>query len=282
MTITAGAGPGALRSELATTVDAARDEARGAVVALGGSVGRALESAAELLEQSSLGKLAGSLDSLLAALDPEPIAQELDALVLAIMARIPDALAAVSEVFGTTMQRIAALAEELNPGVQAQRFLEVLTVVQEELDLLNPRHLAADLGEIHKVIRATIAAYDPRLFAAEIDAILDEIAQSLRELSPAALLGDISFLQDTVNLVQNAVPTQALAGIGASLTTVGETLAELDIGALLDSIATLGPKVVESFEAVVTAVKYEVLALLESLRYASGSVSVSVSAEVNV
>lgn len=278
MTVTADAGPGALRVAVVGSVLAARDQARDLAVMAGGGIGLQLARAADLLEGSRLGRLAGDLDAFLAALDPEPIADELDALVLAVMARIPEAIAAVGDTFAAAIERVASLMEELNPGVQAHRFLEVLTIVQEELDLLNPRRLAAELGEVHLAIRDGIAAYDPRLLAAEIDAILDQIATSLRAISPAELLGDITFLDDVVALVENAVPTAALAGVGGSLAEVGATIHGLDLPALVDAVEGLGPRVVQSLASVIAAIRNELLALLESLHYASGNASVSVSA----
>jgi hypothetical protein len=280
MTATATVSPGALRLALAETVEAARGEARQANAAIGGAVGLALEQAADFLDQSSLGRLAGDLDALLAALDPEPIAQEIDALVVAVISMVPEALDVAGEVIQTAMLRIAALAEELNPGVQAQRFLEVFGVLQEELDLLNPRHLAADLGEVHAAIRDAVAAYDPRTFALEIDAVLDEVATALRELSPETLLGDITFLDDVVALIEGAVPTEALAGVGESLAEIGASLGEIDIAAMLDGLESLAPDIVAAFEAVIKAIQNEVIALLESLRYSSGSASASVSVSV--
>ena len=142
---------------------------------------------------------------------------------------------------------------------------------------MNPRRLAAELGEIHAAIRDAVAAYDPRLFAAEIDATLDEIAVSLRALSPAALLGDIDFLGDVVALVENAVPSAALEGVGDLLTEIGATIRGLDLAALVDAVEALGPRVIESFEDVVAAIRNELLALLELLRFSSGSASASVS-----
>ncbi|NTV42785.1 MAG: hypothetical protein HGA63_05735, partial [Syntrophobacteraceae bacterium] len=281
MSITAGAGPGALREALLGSAMEARTQARNMTGKLGGGIGRTLEQAAAQLERSSLAGLTGNLDSFLAALDPEPIAAELDALVNAVMEKLPELLSEFRDLFAATMMRLQSLMEELNPGTQAQKFLRVLDVIREELDALNPRRLAADLAEVHAAMRAAIAAYDPRVLAGEIDGLLDEIAASLRNLSPENLLGDIDFLEETVALVENAVPTEALSGIGESLAEVGATLQGLDLTALLESIENLGPRVVESFEQVVQAVKNEVLALLESLRFASGSVSVSVEVEVN-
>ncbi len=282
MTVTASAGPGALRQALAETVAEARAEAHAATTAVSGSLGRALSQAADLLEASSLGRVAGSLDSLLEALDPEPIADEIDLLVLTALSRLPEALDAAGDLIASTMLRLASLAEELNPGVQAQRFLEVFNVLQEELDLLNPRHLVADLSEVHAAIRDVIAAYDPRAFAVQLDGILDEVAAQLRGLTPEALLGDLTFLEDTIALVENAVPTQALAGIGASLAEAGEALGGIDISALVEAIEALPSQLAQGLDDIIQAIKNEVIALLESLRFAGGSASVSVSAEVNV
>jgi hypothetical protein len=83
---------------------------------------------------------------------------------------------------------------ELNPGTQALKFLSVLEVLREELDVLNPRRLAADLAIVHVAIRERISAYDPGVLATEIGAILKSIADKLKTLNPAALLGDLSFL----------------------------------------------------------------------------------------
>jgi hypothetical protein len=280
MRVTADAGPGSVRAAVLDSAVAARGKARALTVGTGGGVSVQLGEMADLLEQSSLGRLAGDLDAFLAALDPEPIAKELDALVLAVMKKIPETIAAVGDTFAAAIERIASLMEELNPGTQAHRFLEVLTVVQEELDLLNPRRLAAELGEIHAAIRAAVAAYDPRRFAAEIDATLDAIAASLRGLSPADLLGNLDFLKTTIDRVEGAIPSKKLEGIGTSLTEVGATLHDLDLAALVDAVEALGPRVIDSFEKVVVAVRNELVALLESLRYSSGGASASASVSV--
>ena len=97
MRVTADAGPGSLRVAVANSVVEARDTARGLAVSAGGGLGVQLEQAADLLEGSSIGRVAGDLDAFLAALDPEPIAAELDALVLAVLAKIPATLAAVGD-----------------------------------------------------------------------------------------------------------------------------------------------------------------------------------------
>jgi hypothetical protein len=273
-------GPGALRHELAQTIDVVRDRVQGAVRSAGGNVGAALERAATALEGARLSKLTGGLDSLLAALDPEPLARDLDDLAAAALRRAPEILTAVEAELVSASQRLVALIEDLNPGVQAQKFVRVLQTLKEQLDVLNPSLLADELGEIHAAIRRTIAAFDPAPIADDLFAIVQEAAQSIRALDPAALLGDLSFLDDIVDRVEAAVPTAALQGVGESLTVVGERLVELDPGALLDSIEAFGPRIIDEFGQALDAIRDEVVALLEAIKYANANASASVSVSV--
>lgn len=273
-------GPGSLRAALAEPRSVVAARARQAAGRTGGGVGSALAQAADLLERCRLSNLTGGLDGLLAALDPEPVAAEFDALVAAILRRMPGLLTQVRAEVEAIWQRIQALIAEFNPGMQAQKFLVVLNVLREELELLDPRRLADELGEIHAAIRSAIAAYDPAALAAEVAETLAGIAGRLRALDPAALLGDLSFLDGILAEVQAASPVTALAGVGASLAEVGQRLTEADPAALLDAVERLGPRVVDEFEAAVEAIRREIVALLEALRYATASVSVEAEVEV--
>lgn len=282
MAAVAAAGPGALRHELALSLDLVRDRVRDAAGTAGGAVGAALERAAMALDTFRLSGLTGGVDGLLAALDPEPLARELDQLVLDALRRGPELLAEVQDRLVASIGRLRDLINELNPVAQAQKFFRVLDVLKQELDVLNPSVLADELGEMHLAIRRTIAAYDPAAVAADLFAVLQQTAASLRSLNPATLLGDLSFLDDILDRVEAAVPTRALAGVGASLTEVGNRLAALDLTALLDAVNQLGPRVEREFEDAVKKIRDEIVALLESIRYANANASVSVSARVSV
>jgi hypothetical protein len=96
------------------------------------------------------------------------------------------------------------------------------------------------------------------------------------------LLGDLSFLDTAVQRAEAAIPTQALAGVGQSLHDVGEQLVGLDPGALLDAVEQLGPRLEAAFEQAAEAIRREIVALLESLQFASARGSASVSVEVGV
>jgi len=270
------AGPGALRHELGGPIRLARDAAYETSATLVRTIGGELERTADALERCLLSRLVGDADALFAAIDPEPIAAEIDALFGAILEKAPEILEAAGEALNAAVARVRALLNALNPGVLAQKFLAVLDVIREQFDALSPRRLAGELGEIHAAIRATIAAFDPGPFVTEIAATVTAVATTLRTLDPATLVGDVTFLKDAVAKLKEAVPTKALEGVGTNLVALGKQLAAIDLEGLIASVKTLGPEIVEESEKAAAALQGEIVALLESLRYASGSASASI------
>jgi hypothetical protein len=274
--VIAQVGPGALRSALTAEFQQTKAQVGSLATTAGGTLGAALETAATALERCRLTILGGRLDGLLAALDPEPIALELDELVATALRRASQVLPTLNAELPRLVQRIQSMMETINPGAQAQRFLAVLAVLREELDLLNPRRLVAELGEVHAAIRDTLLAYDPALLVQELKAVLDSVVAAVRSLNPITLLGDLSFLDDILDQLEAALPTNALAGIGTSLTEIGDRLNDLNPTGLLDAVEDLGPRLVEAFEAAVESIRRELINLLEALRYAGGSASATV------
>jgi hypothetical protein len=270
------AGPGALRAELAAPLRLAREAAATASTSLVHQVGDTLDRTADALDRCLLSRLAGDADALLAALDPEPIAAEMDAFVGAVLDKAPQIIGQIGPALDAAVARVKDLMNAFNPGAQAQKFLAVLDVVREQFDALSPRRLAFELAEIHAAIRDTVAAFDPGTFVTEISETVAAVATALRALDPATLVGDVTFLKDAVAKVESALPTTALAGIGTELTALGEQLAGIDLDGLLDSVKRLGPEIVEESEQAAEALKQEVIALLESLHYAGGSASAEV------
>jgi hypothetical protein len=279
--VVAGAGPGPMQVALSSPVTRARGRAQAMVNRTGGDRGISLDRVAGLLEGARVTQLLANVDAFLAALDPEPIAAELDALMVAVINKTPEFFGVIENELRTLIDRATRIIQALNPATQAAKFLTVLDVLREELDVLNPARLAAELAEVHAAIRSAIAAYDPIHLAEGIKATLVEIANELRGLDPATLLGDLSFLDDVVDRVEAALPLNALAGVGESLRDVGSELAAINPGALLAAIDGLPERVVGELERAVEAIKQELITLLESLDYftahASAEVSVGVS-----
>jgi hypothetical protein len=276
------AAPGSLRRDLAPLVAAMRSAAHGVAAAAGGNHASLLTRLADVLESSPLAGLTTDAQHLLDALDPEPIAADLDAFTDKMLHMLPQIATELVDDFTTFTNRLRAIINNFNPGAQAQRFLSLLDVLRDEINILDPRRLAAELAEIHKAIRDAVAAYDPRVFADEIAAVTNALGQQIRALNPQQLLGNLDFLAPIVARIEQANPATALAGVGQSLTDVGERLGKIKLDDLISSINTLGPELETAFEHLLTSVKQEIVALLDSLKFASGGASASVSASASV
>ncbi len=282
MLAVASAGPGSFRSALSGELDRTRQDARRIMAGAGGRLGALLDRTATALERSSLSRLALDADAFLAALDPEPIAVELDELVNMVLQRIPDYIAGMDSVFQAAVARLLDLLRIFNPAVQAEKFLSVFDVVREELDLLNPRRLASELNEVHLAIRETVAAYDPDIFAQEVYDIVQSVAAKLRSLDPAALLGDLDLFGDITGLIESASPAAILSQLDTSLDALAGRLAALDFENLVESVEELPERVVTAVQVAIEGIRDEVKALLESIRYASSNASASASVSVEI
>ncbi|NWO67896.1 hypothetical protein, partial [Escherichia coli] len=88
---------------------------------------------------------------------------EIDTLVHDLFAMVPTLTTELLPDLQAFVDRLKALLNHFNPGSQAQKFLGVIDVVREELDVIDPHRLVAELAEVHGVIKATLMAYDPRV-----------------------------------------------------------------------------------------------------------------------
>jgi len=204
----------------------------------------------------------------------------MDGLVGAIAGRGPELFATVGLALQRIVERVRLLIEEFNPGAQMKRLVPIFDIVREELDLLDPRRLAAELGEVHGAIRSAVAAYDPALLAAALDGVAEGAAAGIRALDPATLLGDVSFLAGPVDRIRQANPATALAAIGGDLTLVGERLTAMDLDALLATVNALPDRVLGEAEAAIDGILAEIKALLEALRFATASANASAAVSI--
>lgn len=282
MTAVAMAGPGPLRTALVRELEETRRQTRAVIGHTSGSLGATLERAATALERSSLGRLVSDVDALLAALDPEPVAVELDELVQTVFRRMPELTAGIEGALRTAVDRMMNLLRIFNPVTQAEKFFAVFDVIREELDLLNPRRLASELSEVHGAIRGTIAAYDPDLFAQELYDIVQAVADKLRTLDPAALLGELDLFSDITDLIESASPRLILEQLDTSLDATAARLEAIDLKGLELALEDLPEKVIGGVEVVLEGVRAEVKALLESIKYATQNASASASVEISI
>jgi hypothetical protein len=270
-----------LAEAIAGEVSASRDRLREVARLGAGEPGSELRRLAGILDANILSTIGGDLDKLLALLDPEPIAAELDRLCLSMIRKIPQLMSEVGGDARNLLDTLRSRLTHMNPLVQAQKLLRVFDVLRDELAVLDPATLADDLEAVHAAIVDAISAYDPASFTREIGEVFAAIAASIRAVDPKQWLRpeDLAFLTTTVDRVKGVVPSEALAGAGAALHEAGETLAAIHIDGLLGDVAGLRDRVVGEMEHAAEEIATEIDALLKSIKYAatSGSASASVS-----
>jgi hypothetical protein len=277
------AGPAGLAADLSGTLGSSVAAVRAETAQLGGSAGASLEQAAAALDACRLAGATADLSTFLAAIDPEPVAAALDDLVLTALGRAPDLVAGMGQTLANTVERLRALVERYQPAAVAMRFLPLLQLVDDEIALLDPRALGAEVEDIYRLIVDTVAAYDPAQVAAAVDAEIAAVADELRAVDVATLVPDTSFLQPLADKVQAASPLPLLSGAAASLDAVAQRLEAVDLDQLIADVNGLGPQVSAAFDQVAGSVQQEILALLDALQFggASGSASVSASGSVS-
>ncbi|MGH9136456.1 MAG: hypothetical protein ACRD0G_05325, partial [Acidimicrobiales bacterium] len=131
-------------------------------------------------------------------------------------------------------------------------------------------------------IKAALTAYDPRVIAGDLDQVLADVAAAIRGLDPSGLLPDLSGISAQVDRLGDILPVNALAGVGTQLEAVGDELRTLDVQGMLDVVNALPPEIAEAITLLIEAVRDEIKALLESIKYASTSASASVSVSGSV
>ena len=278
--IVAESDTGPLREALKSIVQDTTQATKRVGGLVGGGLAARIEQTAGILDGCLLSKLGSDLDGLLAALDPEPIAAEMDALIASVLDGANEALDVSGDILMGLADRLRNLFNELNPGRQALRLLNILDVLRHELDILNPRLLADELAEVHGAIRNSVAVYDPEIFAQEVSDIVQALAATIEGLDPTALLGNLDVMADVAARLQAINPAAVLEGIGDSISEVGQELRELDPRGLIDSVNQLAPRIAAVFADVARAIQQEIVALLRAIQYASG-VEASVTVEVS-
>ena len=263
LTAVASAGPVRLKIDLGQPLGLMHQALRDSAHSGAGQLREAFERAAEALESSPLASLAGNADALLAVLDPEPLAREMDLIMTAMLQKATPLVQQLGADLEACMVRLQAIVNNFNPMALAQRFLGVLDVLREELDVLNPRRLAVELAEIHSAIREAIEAYDPRLIAQDLAGLSRDVAQQIRSLDPRQLLGDLDFWQQAVDRAAALNPAKRLEGVGAALRPVGERLAAIDLDELVATVNQLSPLLVEEFEALLDSGPHPYRRLIE-------------------
>lgn len=273
LTLVASVDVGKLRHALAQDLAFFQAQVVRVRRSVAGPVMAKTDQVASLLEKTTLAGFGDDLDALLAAIDPSPIADEIDAIFAQVLVDIMALSGGIEADLPRYEARLRAILARFNPGAQGQKFLRALNVLKEQFDLINPRRLADELDEVHKAIKDVIASYDPAVFAADLQALVGQVELTLRSLDPANLAPDFAPVEAQIARVPALLPIAALEGVGTQLDALSAEIEAIDITALLDSVNTLTPQITDAVELTAEGIKAEILALLGAIQYAETNAS---------
>lgn len=260
----------------------------------GGTLGASLNRLARLLDDFLPAELSlpdsratalERIDALFDAIDPTPLAAEMDALG----ARLLDKLQSFArELFLAVLRLVQTIIRLLTP-VLPQGLLPTLrdgfAALKAELAVFDPAGIEAEVRQLRDALLGSLQAYSPAALAGTLDPLFAAARGKLAAFDPAALLGDLSPLDGVVNQFRALQPSQVLQPLLAQATAIEaalERLLDFDPGEiLLQAVAKLKLEL----EDILAAVEAELDGLLDDLSGgASGSASggISVAASVNV
>ena len=219
------------------------------------------------------------LDALFDAVDPKPIADEMDTLGNAILAKLQsfasDIAKALFRIWSTIFDAILPVLPQGILAVVSPAF----DAIKKQLATLDPAQLEKELGELLDAVLGALEAYSPAAFAASLGEAFTALKTKLQKLDPATLLGDLNPLQQIIDQFKTLKPSVVLAPLAAqaqAVETALSNLLDLDIAKLInDAIANLKAQV----EAVVQKIEVELDGLLGDLEAAGGGKG-SVSASI--
>ena len=220
------------------------------------------------------------IDALFDTIDPTPIADEMDAIGIAIEAKLQSFAADIAK---SLFKIWNAIFEELLP-VLPQGILSALTEVMDairaQLAALDPASLEAELDEVLDAVVAALQAYSPAAFAGTLSTTFDAVKAKLLALDPAVLLGDLDPLAGAMDELKALKPSTVLEPLTADAKKVDDALlALLDFDPakiVAEAIANLKAQI----ELVLQRIEAELDGLLGDLEGAGGgggSASVSLS-----
>lgn len=271
-----------LFSEMSTELEDHRGAIATAVNSQLAGWGQALNGIADLLEIHPISLMSESMNAVLAAIDPEPVAAAIDSLANTATAKFIELSGLLEAEIKRLWNRIQQMIHQYNPALHLQRLREVMEVFWEQMALLNPHFWVGELQPIYQAIQASLGAYDPANWTADLVAVIENLKTQITSIDPLSLF-DPNQLNPFTNQATGAANIDLKAvgkDLKIALAGVGDSLSELDPAALLTTVEELKERMLDQLDPVIDAIHQELVTLLKSLQYVSGSASASVSVQV--
>lgn len=221
------------------------------------------------------------LDALFDAIDPSPIADEMDLLGEKILGKLQSFAADIAKALFRIWNTIFDSVLPILPQSMINAVSTAFDAIRFQLATLDPAQLEKELGELLDSVVAALEAYSPAAFAASLGDAFAALKTKLQALDPAVLLGDLNPLKGLIDQFKTLQPSLILAPLTAQAQAVETALShllDLDLGKVMtDAVANLTVQV----EDVLHKIEVELDGLLGDLQAdggGGGAVSVSVSA----
>jgi hypothetical protein len=229
-----------------------------------------------LLSADPAADVAAAIGSLFDRFDFTALANELDAIGEAVMAKLESMVKVIAAGIVKLLNEFFEMILPITPTGIVARLREGMQRVRAEFAVLDPTGLEQELRNIVDALVDTLELFSPGHLAAEMDGLFDAVLGKLRELDPARLLGDLSALNAVVDSVEVLRPSVVLAplldstkGLQAAL----DAVLKIDLSA---SLRTAIEQLRAEFDEIVAAIEAEFKSLLSFLQgQAGGGVSVS-------
>ncbi|MES2443246.1 MAG: hypothetical protein V4574_10485 [Pseudomonadota bacterium] len=221
------------------------------------------------------------IDALFDVIDPTAVADEMDAIGIAIQAKFQSF---ASEIVKGLFKIWNAIFEEIMP-VLPQGLLtvmeQVFDAIRTQLAALDPATLEAELDELLDAVVASLQAYSPAAFAGTLSSSFNALKAKIGELDPAVLLGDLDPLAAVIDELKALKPSLVLAPLTADAEKIDKALVDLldfnPAAIVIEAVANLKLQI----ELVLEKIEGELDGLLGDLEGAgggSGAITVSASA----
>lgn len=243
--------------------------------ALGNSLSSFIPSALALPDTEAA--VLARLDAVFDAVDPKPVADELDTIGDKIMGKLQSFAAAIAQALVRLWNAVFDSLLPITPQGMLDVIDQVFTAIRNQLSVLDPAQLAAELGGVLDAVVGALEAYSPAAFASTLGSVFEALKAKLQALNPATLLGDLNPLQGVIDQFKTLKPSVVLAPLAAQAQAVDDALAhllDLDLaGIITAAIANLKAQI----ESVIQQIEAELDGLLGDLEAAGGGGGASAS-----
>ena len=225
---------------------------------------------------------AAEVKSLLAALDPAPIRDEINALFEELGTKIAAASGVLDAVLDEIGKAIEELIQPYSPGNVVRLAQTLHAALRHQAEIVGPAAFKDDIRRIFAVVEAELAIADPHQLVAEINGLRDHLIGVLDHLVDDLLPDAAPFNELMVHLAA-LKPSALLGSVAADLQPLTDLIAKLSPDALLkpviDAIAHVKAEIPTVVEEIVAALD-DVLAAFPDGGPGVGSVSAAVTVGV--